>query len=425
MEVGQLPALHNGYVTFGSFNNLSKINDDVVALWARVLLAVPNSRLFLKTKQFAQPSAQQVVGERFSAHGIDGERLLLTGHVAREAYLAPYQQIDIALDPFPYPGITTSVESLWMGVPVITLAGSSFLSRQGVGLLMNAGLPSWIAHTTDEYVALARKHASDLDSLAQVRRGLRNRVATSPIFDSALFAKHFSEALRGMWKDWCATNPGSAIRAKWKIPRTGVFLPAQGNYQIQSPMITFPSPATKATGASTSGRGLPKLHIGGTERKPGWKILNALQFEGVDYVGDIRDLSSFDDGCCEEVYASHVMEHVSQRDFLATLKGIHRILCDGGKFYFSVPDLETLCRLFVDPKLSGDQRFHVMRMIFGGQVDDYDFHYIGLTHEFMTEYFKQAGFSSSTRVKTFGLFSDTSTFTPYDTPISLNMIATK
>lgn len=216
MEVGQLPALKNGYITFGSFNNLTKINDDVVALWARVLLAVPNSCLFLKTKQFSQLSVQQVVRDRFMEHGIHGDRLLLTGQVAREAYLAPYQQIDIALDPFPYPGITTSVESLWMGVPIITLAGRSFLSRQGVGLLMNAGLSSWIAHSTDEYVALARQHASNLGSLAQIRSSLRNNLATSPIFDSALFAKHFSEALRGMWKEWCAANPGRTIGTKWE-----------------------------------------------------------------------------------------------------------------------------------------------------------------------------------------------------------------
>ena len=423
--VSQLPALHNGYVTFGSFNNLTKINDDVVALWARILLAVPGSRLFLKTKQFAQPSRQQLIRDRFSAHGIEGERLLLSGQVAREDYLAPYQQLDIALDPFPYPGITTSVESLWMGIPVITLAGSSFLSRQGVGLLTNAGLSSWIAHTADEYVALARKHASDLGSLAEIRGSLRNRVAASPIFDSVLFARHFSGALRGMWKNWCSSNPRRATATKWTTQHTPTLSPPQGNYQVQFPIFTLPSRASQAGTTTSPSRGLLRLHIGGKEQKAGWKILNALQFDGVDYIGDVRNLSSFEDGCCEEVYASHVMEHVSQKDFLVTLKGIHRILCAGGKFYFSVPDLETLCRLFVDPKLSGDQRFHIMRMIFGGQVDDYDFHYIGLTHEFMIDYFKQAGFSSATRVKTFGLFNDTSDFTPYDTPISLNMIAIK
>jgi predicted O-linked N-acetylglucosamine transferase (SPINDLY family) len=111
--------------------------------------------------------------------------------------------VDIALDPFPYPGITTSVENLWMGVPVLTLSGNSFLSRQGVGLLMNAGLPDWIATDADEYVALALSHSSDLQRLSSLRAGLRQRVLASPIFDAPLFARHFEAALRGMWQKWC------------------------------------------------------------------------------------------------------------------------------------------------------------------------------------------------------------------------------
>lgn len=119
------------------------------------------------------------------------------------------------------------------------------------------------------------------------------------------------------------------------------------------------------------------------------------------------------------------MEHVSQTDFLPTLQGIHRVLCDGGEFYLSVPDLEALCKLFLDPKLEGTQRFHVMRMMFGGQVDQFDFHFIGLTAEFMTDFLRRAGFSSARRVQSFGLFNDTSDFCPYGSPISLNMIAVK
>lgn len=201
--VNSLPALTNGFVTFGCFNNLTKINDDVVALWSRVLKAVPNSRLLLKAKQFAQPSGQQSVQARFAANGIAADRLILIPQVSRSEYLAPYQQLDIALDPFPYPGITTSVESLWMGVPVLTLRGESFTSRQGVGLLMNAGLPSWIADSQDDYVARAKAHADDLAKLAAIRSDLRDRIVSSPIFDSHRFATHFESAMREMWKNWC------------------------------------------------------------------------------------------------------------------------------------------------------------------------------------------------------------------------------
>ena len=202
-QVTPLPALTNRRITFGSFNNLTKVNDEVVALWARLLKAVPDSQLFLKAKQFEEASGRQSIVERFGAHGIDAERLVLAGFVAITEYLIPYQRVDIALDPFPYPGITTSVESLWMGVPVLTLAGKTFMSRQGVGLLTNAGLPEWIAADADDYVARAVAHAADLDRLASLRSRLRQQMLASPIFDSARFANHFATALRGMWQEWC------------------------------------------------------------------------------------------------------------------------------------------------------------------------------------------------------------------------------
>lgn len=170
---------------------------------------------------------------------------------------------------------------------------------------------------------------------------------------------------------------------------------------------------------------LMQLHIGGIEVKEGWKILNALPLEGVDFVGDVRDLSRFQDGSCSKVYASHVMEHIGMKDFTSTLKEIRRILCDTGEFYFSVPDLEVLCKLFLRPELNATQRFHVMTMMFGGQDDEYDIHQIGLTSEFMVEYFRRAGFSRVKSANSFGLFNDTSEYKPYGVQISLNLIAYK
>lgn len=206
IEVGPLPALSNARITFGSFNNLTKMNDAVVALWARVLAAVPDSRLFLKYQQLAETPARQRVVERFAIHGIRAERLILEGPVPRSEYLKPFQRVDIALDPFPYPGITTSVENLWMGVPVLTLAGKSFLSRQGVGLLMSAGLSEWIAVDAEDYVARAAAHASDTQKLADLRSGLRQKVLASPIFDAPRFAFHFEAALRSMLQK-CRERP--------------------------------------------------------------------------------------------------------------------------------------------------------------------------------------------------------------------------
>jgi len=208
LDAGPLPAISNGYITFGSFNNLSKINDAVVALWSRVLVAVPNSRLFLKAKQFKETAARHRIIERFAAHGIGAERLILEGRVPRADYLSSFRRVDIALDPSPYPGITSSVESLWMGVPVLTLAGNRFLSRQGVGLLMNVGLPEWIAESEDDYVTRGAAHASDLQALSSLRSELRRRALVSPIFDAPRFARRLEVALRGMWQKWCEQHMG-------------------------------------------------------------------------------------------------------------------------------------------------------------------------------------------------------------------------
>ena len=208
VEVGPLPALANGYITFGSFNNLSKMNDAVVALWSQVLNAVPDSRLFLKYQQLGEASVRQSTRERFAVHGIKPERLILEAYVPRSNYLAAYQRVDIALDPFPFPGGTTTAEALWMGIPVLTLAGERFLSRQGMGLLMNAGLPDWIATDAHDYLARAVSHAGDLQRLTSLRQGLRKQVLDSPVFDASRFAQHFEEAMLGMWHKWCSENAG-------------------------------------------------------------------------------------------------------------------------------------------------------------------------------------------------------------------------
>jgi predicted O-linked N-acetylglucosamine transferase (SPINDLY family) len=201
--VSPLPALANGHVTFGCFNNLTKMNDGVVALWSRVLQAVPGSRLRLKAKQLDEASVRDSVLERFAAQGIGPGLLVLEGRTRRAEYLASYGQVDIGLDPFPFTGGTTSAESLWMGVPVLTLAGDRLVSRQGVGLMMNAGLADWVATDADDYVARAVAHASDLPRLAALRSRLRQQVQASPIFDAQRFAPLFEAALRGMWTRWC------------------------------------------------------------------------------------------------------------------------------------------------------------------------------------------------------------------------------
>jgi predicted SAM-dependent methyltransferase len=168
-----------------------------------------------------------------------------------------------------------------------------------------------------------------------------------------------------------------------------------------------------------------KLHIGGEEKKDGWKILNIQQKNDVDFIGNITDLSQFEDNSIEEIYASHVVEHVAQKDVEKTLKGIHRVLKDNGKFYVSVPDMDLLCKIFIDPKAPYNVKFYVMRVMFGGQIDEYDFHYFGWNLEFMKNFLTKAGFKKIERVKSFSMFKDTSDLAPFGPPISLNIIAYK
>lgn len=204
--VGPLPALRNGHVTFGCFNNLAKIPDSVVACWSRILQAVPGSRLFLKASPFAEPEVRELFEQRFAAHGIAPERLILETSSGRYAYFRSYRRVDLALDPFPFPGGATTVEGLWMGVPVVTLKGRCFIGHQGETLLQNTGLAEWIAGDVDEYVAKAVAFAADLPRLAALRAGLREQVHHSPLFDTGRFAGNLQAAFRGMWRTWCAGN---------------------------------------------------------------------------------------------------------------------------------------------------------------------------------------------------------------------------
>jgi protein O-GlcNAc transferase len=202
LELTSLPALENGFVTFGCFNALNKVNDRVIACWARMLQAVPESRLFFKTMTLGPHEVREALVNRFAVHGIEAERLQMEGAFTnREEHFRAYQRVDIALDPFPYPGITTTVEALWMGVPSLALKGDRFLSHQGETILRNVGLPEWIAQNEDEYVEKAASFAADLGQLSVLRADLRQRAVRSPLFDAARFARNFEETLWRMWEE--------------------------------------------------------------------------------------------------------------------------------------------------------------------------------------------------------------------------------
>ncbi|MEN6584541.1 MAG: tetratricopeptide repeat protein [Sulfuricella sp.] len=201
--VAALPSQRNGYTTYGCFNNQTKVTDEVIEVWSRILRAAPEAKLFLKAHQMVSRELRETLLARFARHNIGPERLLLEGSGTYAEYLDAYARVDIALDPFPYAGGTTTAEGLWMGVPVVTLKGDRFIAHQGESILNAALLPDWIARDKDEYVHIALSRAADRTALAGTRAGLRSQVAESPLFDAPRFARNLEEAWRGMWQAWC------------------------------------------------------------------------------------------------------------------------------------------------------------------------------------------------------------------------------
>jgi predicted O-linked N-acetylglucosamine transferase (SPINDLY family) len=200
LAVSPPPALAKGHVTFGCFQRLDKVNDAVLAVWGRILGALPDARLRWQCKWFGDATVKAGLCERLRQHGIDPARVDLVGPAPRQDYLAAHAEVDMTLDTFPYTGGTTTCEALWMGVPTVTLAGGTLLARQGASLLTAAGLVDWVAESEDEYVAKALGFAADLDGLSRLRASLRERVLASPVFDAGRFARNFEDALWGMWQ---------------------------------------------------------------------------------------------------------------------------------------------------------------------------------------------------------------------------------
>ncbi|MCE9620020.1 MAG: tetratricopeptide repeat protein [Planctomycetes bacterium] len=201
-DVGALPALKNGRVTFGSFNNFAKITPEVMKVWIAILKRVPGSRLVLKNRSLDNPSLKKFTMEALCKCGATPEQIeLLSPNISPMEHFDCYNRIDIGLDPFPYNGTTTTCDSLWMGVPVVTLAGRNHVSRVGVSQMSNLGLPEMIAKDLDEYVDIAARLAGDLPKLAALRASLRERLRTSPLMDIPRFTRNLEQAYQTMWKN--------------------------------------------------------------------------------------------------------------------------------------------------------------------------------------------------------------------------------
>src|SRR5260221_1352345 len=202
--VNDLPALRNGFITFGSCNNVLKLNKRVIELWSQLMLGTPHARLVLRAGFLSVAAVREEIARQFAVAGIAADRLDLRAGTERAGLLATYNDIDIALDPFPYGGGTTTVEALWMGVPVVSLRGDRFSGRVSESMLTTVGLPDLVAADAAAYIATAGALAADLAALADLRSRLRTMVVGSPLCDADRFTRNLEIAFRSMWRHWCA-----------------------------------------------------------------------------------------------------------------------------------------------------------------------------------------------------------------------------
>ena len=203
LDVSDLPAKKNNFITFGSFNQLSKINNEVISLWSDILLSVKNSKLFLKSQELSNKKILEDLKEKFKKFQINHDRLILEGKSkSRKEVLEKYKRIDISLDPFPFQGNTSTCESIWMGVPVLTLKGNRYLFHFGESINSNLNMKEWIADNKENYLEKAIKFSSDLENLSKIRMRLREEALISPVFDANRFSKHFSKLLWKIWDDF-------------------------------------------------------------------------------------------------------------------------------------------------------------------------------------------------------------------------------
>ena len=207
-EPGPAPNLGSGRITFGSFNSMFKLNPRMVALWARLLHSLSDAKLILATVAEGEPRRR--IAREFELNGIDPARLEFHGFLPWKAFWDLHSRVDLALDSHPCNGGATTCETLWLGVPLVSLAGPVFQSRAGLSILSNIGLPELVAHTEDEYLRIAVDLAHDPQRLAQMRSGMRSRMRAATLLDAATFTRDLEAIYRSAWKKWCVQQSGAS-----------------------------------------------------------------------------------------------------------------------------------------------------------------------------------------------------------------------
>lgn len=322
-EVAPPPCVARGYMTFGCFNNSAKLNDAVFDAWARILAAVPESRLVLKWRSFNDDELRLSVGAAFARRGIETRRIELRGPSFHAELLNEYADIDVALDPFPFSGGLTSCEALWMGVPLVTWPTGRVVSRQGFALVSAIGLAELAARDADDYVRIAADLAADRDRLVQLRAGMRARMRDSALMDARGFAAQIEQCLRDLYHDIYLKNQEPAMTSK---------------------TILHVGPGHRENGAKLP----PVFHT------PEWREIRLDIDPGnePDIVGSMLDMAAVPSESVDAVYSAHNIEHVYAHEVPTVLGEFLRVLKPEGFLVVTCPDLQSVCALVAQDRLA-------------------------------------------------------------------------
>lgn len=367
----------NGYITFGCFNNTAKLNAGVFNVWASVLAAVPQARLILKWRTFNDEAFRQAIHNAFAERGIAPARIELRGPSFHADLLKEYADIDIALDPFPFTGGLTSCEALWMGVPVVTWPQSRVVSRQTFAFLHQIGLPELAARDADDYVRIAIDWASNLDRLAHIRATLRDRMRASPLMDVTSFTHQLEETFLQLYRQ---------IEAEERA------------HTMQTKTVLHVGPGHRRNGAK-----LPTAFQGSDWQEIRLDIDPANE---PDIVGSMLDMAAVPAASIDAIYSAHNIEHVYAHEVPLVLREFLRVLKPDGFLVVTCPDLQMVCQLVAEDKLT-DAAYTAqagpitpLDILYGHGValaagHHYMAHKCGFTLKTLTQALHSAGFTTS------------------------------
>lgn len=389
---------------FCAFNNPEKFNRTAFDAWMKILAAVPGSVLWISKVKDA-PQQMETLRRQAVQRGVDGDRLVFADRLPEKAdHYARHRHIGLFLDTLTLNASTTALDTLWAGVPLLTVKGDRFSNRIATTMLTWIGMADMVVDDMDAYVARAIHLATHPEELAALAERLRANRETTVLFDVPRFARHLEAAYTQMWQRHCRGDVPQAFNV---------------------PALPAGSPATKERPTMSEETRL-QLNIGGGEPRAGWKILAEKAGSNVDVVADPRTLAEFADNSVDAIYAAWFYQRLSFREELpAALAAAYRVLKPGGSLRIAVPDFLQLCSLMVNATVPKKEKFSLMALMYGDQTSPERHNQIGLTAEFAAAFLTRAGFKHAKRVPSFGLFNDMSAAKRFGHVISLNIEATK